>query len=94
MHATALYAINHSVSLTSSVSSRSQAQTITELPEELQAFCKEGLHEEISKGVLRKKLAKMRHLIVKQAVKPEYLDSLMPLIIELFHPQQVRESAF
>ena len=43
-----------------------QAQAISELPEEFQLYCKEGLHEEIVKGVLRKKLAKMRHLIVQQ----------------------------
>ena len=61
----------------------SQAQAIAELPPSLQELCKEGLHEEISKGVLRKKLAKMRHLIVKEAVRPEYLDTLMPLIIEV-----------
>lgn len=31
----------------------------------------------------------MRHLCVKQAIKPEYLDSLMPSILEHFWPQQV-----
>jgi len=47
-------------------------------------------YELITKGVIRKKLAKMRHLCVTQAIKPEYLDSLMPTILELFDPQQVR----
>ncbi|GMH55047.1 hypothetical protein TrST_g9765 [Triparma strigata] len=67
-----------------------QAQTVAELPEDLQIHCKENLHEEITKGVLRKKLSKMRHLCVTQAIKPEYLDSIMPEIIRLFHPQQVQ----
>ena len=31
----------------------------------------------------------MRHLVVKEAIKPSYLDSLMPKIIEKFWPQQV-----
>jgi hypothetical protein len=31
----------------------------------------------------------MRHLVVKEAIKPSYLDDLMPKIIEKFWPQQV-----
>jgi len=41
-------------------------------------------------GVIRKKLAKMRHLNLAKAISPAYLDTLMPTIISLFDPQQVR----
>ncbi|GMH46311.1 hypothetical protein TrRE_jg2090, partial [Triparma retinervis] len=63
--------------------------TPSELPPSIQTILKDDIHKEISKGVLRKKLAKMRHLVVKEAIKPSYLDSLMPKIIEKFWPQQV-----
>jgi hypothetical protein len=43
----------------------------------------------ITKGVLRKKLSKMRHLVVQKLISPEYLDSLMPQIFEHFEPQKV-----
>lgn len=49
--------------------------------------------KEIAKGVLRKKLAKMRHLVVEKAIKPEYLDSLFPSILKLFDPQNVTVSS-
>ena len=55
----------------------------------IQSILKPEIHKEISKGVVRKKLSKMRHLMVKQAINPEYLDELMPKILEKFWPQQV-----
>lgn len=44
---------------------------------------------EIAKQVVRKKLSKLRHLVVKEAISPAYLDSLFPKLLELFQPQTV-----
>jgi hypothetical protein len=51
-----------------------------------------GLKAEISKQVVRKKLAKQRHLVVEKAIHPEYLDSLFPALLEHFEPQVVNVS--
>jgi hypothetical protein len=51
-----------------------------------------GLKAEISKQVIRKKLAKQRHLVVEKAIHPEYLDSLFPALLEHFDPQVVNVS--
>ena len=48
-----------------------------------------GVKEEIPRLVLRKKLSKLRHLVVKEAISSEYLDSLFPLLLDLFKPQTV-----
>lgn len=48
-----------------------------------------GLKEEIAKQVVRKKLAKLRHLVLEKAFSPEYLDSLFPSLLEHFEPQRV-----
>ena len=48
-----------------------------------------GVKEEIAKQVVRKKLSKLRHLVVKEAISPEYLDSLFPTLLQLFKPQTV-----
>jgi hypothetical protein len=48
-----------------------------------------GLKEEIAKQVVRKKLAKLRHLVLEKAIHPEYLDSLFPRLLPLFQPQPV-----
>ena len=48
-----------------------------------------GVRSEIPRLVLRKKLAKMRHLVIKKAISPEYLDELFPKILKLFEPQIV-----
>jgi hypothetical protein len=45
--------------------------------------------KEICRQVLRKKLAKQRHLVVPQAFHPSYLDSLFPETLRLFDPQTV-----
>jgi hypothetical protein len=50
---------------------------------------RDTLRKEIAKGVVRKKLAKMRHLVIPQAISPAYLDSLFPSILEHFDPQTV-----
>ena len=44
---------------------------------------------EIPRLVLRKKLAKMRHLVIEKAISPSYLDHLFPKMLELFDPQTV-----
>lgn len=48
-----------------------------------------GVEKVIAKQVLRKKLSKLRHLVVKQAIAPAYLDSLFPSLLKLFNPQTV-----
>lgn len=45
--------------------------------------------KDIAKHVLQKKLAKQRHLVMKEAINPAYLDFLMPTLIRLFQPQVV-----
>ena len=52
-------------------------------------FVRSGLKEEIAKQVVRKKLAKLRHLVLEKAIAPEYLDSLFPKLLEHFDPQTV-----
>lgn len=46
--------------------------------------------QQIPKGVLRKKLSKMRHLVIEKGINPQYLDSIFPTILKLFKPQTVR----
>mmetsp|Transcript_13890 Transcript_13890/g.19881 ORF Transcript_13890/g.19881 Transcript_13890/m.19881 type:complete len:216 (-) Transcript_13890:9-656(-) len=48
-----------------------------------------GVFKEIVKGVLRKKLSKMRHLVINEAINCQYLDKLFPAILKLFSPQKV-----
>lgn len=48
-----------------------------------------GLQKEIAKQVLRKKLAKLRHLVLSEAISPAYLDSLFPDLLKHFDPQKV-----
>ena len=52
-------------------------------------MAKDGIAKEITRGVIRAKLAKMRHLVIQQGIRPAYLDGIMPAIIENFHPQTV-----
>jgi len=48
------------------------------------------IHKSITKGVVRAKLSKRRHLVIPRAISPEYLDELMPPIVNgLFEPQTV-----
>ena len=51
----------------------------------------EGLPREISRSVLRQKLShNLRHLVLKQAIQPSYLDYLFSTqILPLFQPQTV-----
>lgn len=53
------------------------------------AFVRSSVKSEINKQVLRCKLAKRRHLILKEAIKPSYLESLFPDLVRLFEPQTV-----
>ena len=46
--------------------------------------------KQITKGVVRAKLNKRRHLVIPRAISPTYLDHLMPSIVtDLFQPQTV-----
>lgn len=47
------------------------------------------VEREINRGVLRKKLGKMRHLVIEKGIDPAYLDSIFPKILEFFDPQIV-----
>ena len=48
------------------------------------------IQKEIPKGVIRKKLSKMRHLVVPNAIQTPYLEHLFQSsILPLFHPQSV-----
>lgn len=53
------------------------------------SIARAGVKQEIAKQVVRKKLSKQRHLVMKEAIAPEYLDSLFPTLLELFKPQTV-----
>jgi hypothetical protein len=48
-----------------------------------------GVKKEIPRLVLRKKISNLCYLVVKEAFSPEYLDSLFPLLFDLFKPQTV-----
>lgn len=52
-------------------------------------FVRDDAKVEICKQVLRCKLAKRRHLVLKEAIDPLYLDSLFPTLLKLFDPQHV-----
>jgi hypothetical protein len=56
------------------------------------SITKFGLKEEIAKLVVRKKLAKQRHLVIEKGIDPEYLDSLFPDLLSHFDPQHVNVS--
>jgi hypothetical protein len=64
-------------------------QTGNDMPLELQKHIAPNHHEQITKGVIRKKLAKMRHLCVEKLILPTYLDSIFPEIVRLFKIQHV-----
>lgn len=50
---------------------------------------REGVMKEISKQVIRQKLAKFRHLVIPKGIHTEYLDALFPVLLKEFHPQTV-----
>ena len=52
-------------------------------------FVRSNLKDEIVKQVVRKKLAKQRHVVLLKAIDPAYLDELFPKLLELFNPQTV-----
>ena len=47
------------------------------------------VRKEICQQVVRCKLSKRRHLVLKEAIDPVYLESLFPTLLELFDPQHV-----
>jgi hypothetical protein len=52
-------------------------------------FVRDGVKNEICKQVIRCKLAKRRHLVLREAIDPAYLDSLFPDLLKVFVPQPV-----
>ena len=53
------------------------------------AMAKDGIGREITRGVIRAKLAKTRHLVIREGIRPAYLDAIMPAVIDNFRPQTV-----
>jgi hypothetical protein len=49
-----------------------------------------GVVQEIAKHVVRAKLGKRRHLVLSQAIDPDYLDSIFPFLLKWFDPQTVQ----
>ena len=49
-----------------------------------------NIRKEICKGVIRCKLMKRRHLLIKEGINPLYLKEIFPIIIQNFQPQHVR----
>jgi len=52
----------------------------------------ETIKREIVRGVMRQKLNKMRHLVIKKAISTEFLDGIFPTIKKQFEPQVVSYS--
>lgn len=52
-------------------------------------IAKEGVVKEIHKRVIRQKLNKLRHLVVEQGIRAEYLDTLFPKMLPHYDPQHV-----
>lgn len=55
----------------------------------LPPFIRPDVIKEINKQVLRKKLAKQRHLVLQKVIDPSFLDTLFPSLLRNFRPQQV-----
>jgi len=53
------------------------------------SIVQEGILEKIPRLVVRQKLNKMRHLVIPEGIRTEYLDSLFPDLLSYFHPQSV-----
>jgi hypothetical protein len=53
------------------------------------SFVRSNVKKEICKQVIRAKLRKQRHLVVKEGIDAAYLDSLFPQLLKLFDPQTV-----
>ena len=49
-----------------------------------------NITKEICKGVIRCKLMKRRHLIIKEGINPLYLKQIFPTVIQNFQPQHVQ----
>ncbi|KAL3937640.1 MAG: hypothetical protein SGBAC_007292 [Bacillariaceae sp.] len=54
-----------------------------------QDIAKEGVVKEIHKRVIRQKLNKLRHLVIAQGIRAEYLDTLFPKMLPHYDPQHV-----
>lgn len=44
---------------------------------------------EITKQVVRRKLARQRHCVIEKGIDPTYLDEIFPLLLQHFQPQHV-----
>ena len=73
--------------------------TITSVKDDTSSACQtppiisspNDIQKQITKGVVRAKLSKRRHLVLPAAISPTYLDTLMPEIVtNLFQPQTVK----
>ena len=56
------------------------------------AIARHNITKEICKGVIRSKIMKRRHLVVKEGINPSYLKEIFPTIIQNFQPQHVQVS--
>lgn len=66
--------------------SNNETETVAEILSRPRAV----LSKEISKQVLRHKLQKLRHLVIKGAISEDYLDKeIFPKLLDLFDPQTV-----
>jgi hypothetical protein len=64
-------------------------QTTPTSVDKVSSFVRSDVYREISKQVIRKKLAKQKHLYLKEAICTTYLDSIFDDLERLFDPQTV-----
>lgn len=62
---------------------------LVQYAENIPPFVRLSTYNEISKQVIRRKLARQRHCVIEKAIDSEYLDSLFPELLHLFEPQEV-----
>jgi hypothetical protein len=70
--------------------SLSTTLTSSSLSSAHRGIVREGVLQEIPRLVVRQKLQKCRHLVLPQTIRPEYLDSLFPKLVQQFEPQMVQ----
>ena len=78
----------HSNAASASKSTGTSTSTSTSTVHDL-AMTKDGILREITRGVIRAKLAKTRHLVIREGIRKSYLDAIMPAVIDNFRPQTV-----
>ena len=92
----ASYAITHRTNVEAKDRAQAPVRSVTEntsvIPDgEMNNFeiVNHNILKEVCKGVIRCKLMKRRHLIVKEGINPLYLKEIFPTIIQNFKPQHV-----